>query len=55
MIGGKGAIDGAVEVPGPATRPFEKIAREHNVHLVLGMRQREGGAYYNICALIETA
>lgn len=51
-IGGKNAIDGAVEVPGPATRPFEKIAREHNVYLVLGMRQREAGAYYNICALV---
>lgn len=51
-IGGKNALTGSVEVPGPATRPFEKIAREHGVHLILGMRQREGGTFYNICALI---
>lgn len=51
-IGGKNAMTGSVEVPGPATRVFEKIAREHGVHLILGMRQREGDAFYNICALI---
>ncbi|MCL4193517.1 MAG: carbon-nitrogen hydrolase family protein, partial [Thermoguttaceae bacterium] len=53
VVGGKDLVEGAVAVPGPATRPFEQIAREHQVHLVLGMRQRDGDASYNVAALVS--
>lgn len=53
VIGGKDLVKGAVAIPGPATRPFEQIAREHQVHLVLGMRQRDGDASYNVAALVS--
>jgi len=39
-------------VPGPATRPFEKLARENRVHLVLSVKERSGKAVYNSAALI---
>jgi hypothetical protein len=52
VIGGKDSVDGALTVPGPATGPFEKIAREHQAHLVLGMRERDGDALYNSAVLI---
>ena len=52
VIGGKDRVDGAVAVPGPATQPFEKIAREHQTHLVLGMRERDGDASYNSAVLV---
>ena len=52
VIGGKDRLQGALEVPGPGTGPFEKIAREHQVHLVLGMRERRGDAFYNSAVLI---
>ena len=50
-VSGKG-LEAAVEVPGPATRPFEEIARQHNVWLVVGMKERKAGAYYNSAVLI---
>jgi predicted amidohydrolase len=52
VIGGRKLVEGAVVVPGPATRPFEQIAREHQVHLVLGLRERAGGAIYNSAVLV---
>lgn len=52
VIGGRKLVEGAVVVPGPATRPFEKIAREHQVHLVLGLRERAGDAIYNSAVLV---
>jgi len=52
VIGGKEPIEGSLAVPGPATKPFEKIARDHQVHLVLGMRERDGNALYNSAVLI---
>lgn len=51
-IRGEDLIKGAVAVPGPATQPFEKIAREKTVYLVLGMKQRDGDAVYNAAVLI---
>jgi predicted amidohydrolase len=54
VIGGRDPLKGgAVIVPGPATRPFEKIAREHQVHLVLGLWERDGDAFYNSAVVID--
>jgi predicted amidohydrolase len=52
VIGGKDLVEGSVVVPGPATKPFEELAREHRVHLVLGLNQRDGDAFYNSAVLI---
>jgi predicted amidohydrolase len=51
-IGGRKLVEGAVAIPGPATKPFEQIARENKVHLVLGVRERAGDAIYNSAALL---
>jgi predicted amidohydrolase len=51
-IGGKALVEGAVTVPGPATRPFEALAREHHVHFVIGLRERAGDTIYNSAVLI---
>jgi predicted amidohydrolase len=54
VIGGKDPLkEGAVTVPGPATRPFEQIAREHQVYLVLGLWERQGDAFYNSAVLVD--
>ena len=53
VIGGKGFREGAVTVPGPATRPFEEIARHNQVCVVLGLRQRDDKAVYNSAVLIS--
>ncbi len=54
VIGGQNPLkDGAVTVPGPATKPFEKIARDHHVYLMLGVYERDGDAVYNSAALID--
>jgi predicted amidohydrolase len=52
VIGGKGLVEGSVTVPGPAMTPFQAIAREHKVHLVLGTKQRDGDGYYNSAVVI---
>ena len=51
-ISGKPLAEGSVVVPGPATRPFERLAREHQVHLVLGVKERAGDAFYNSAVLL---
>jgi len=53
VIRGRQGLHGGVEVPGPATAPFETIAREHNVHLVVGMQERKGDAVYNSAVLFS--
>lgn len=52
VIGGKSFIKGAITVPGPATEPFQKIAKKHATHLVLGVRERDGDAVRNSAVLI---
>ncbi|HEX9605068.1 MAG TPA: carbon-nitrogen hydrolase family protein [Myxococcales bacterium] len=39
-------FDSAVEVPGPDVDRMAKMAREHHVHLVVGVIEREGGTLY---------
>lgn len=53
VIGGKSFVEGAVTVPGPAIGPFEKIARQHHVVLVLGVRERGPHALYNSAVLVS--
>ena len=52
VIGGKDFLKGAITVPGPATEPFQKIAGQHAVHLVLGVRERDRDAVRNSAVLI---
>src|SRR5215469_12676797 len=39
-------FESAVEVPGPATEFIGRVVREHRVHLVTGVVEREGGTLY---------
>jgi len=39
-------FDSAVDVPGPAAEELAGIAREHDVHLVIGVIERDGGTLY---------
>lgn len=52
VIGGKDIWEGAIDVPGPATRPFQKMAQEHHVHVVLGVRERTKDTLYNSAVLL---
>ncbi|MBX7211584.1 MAG: carbon-nitrogen hydrolase family protein [Verrucomicrobiaceae bacterium] len=53
IIGGPNPLQNAITVPGPATQPFEKIAREHQVHLMLSVYERAGDARHNSTVLIS--
>lgn len=39
-------FDAAVEVPGPAVDSLGEMAGDHNVHLVMGVIERDGGTLY---------
>jgi nitrilase len=39
-------FESAVEVPGPATEFLGAVARDHGVHLVVGVVERDGGTLY---------
>lgn len=39
-------FDNAVEAPGPATEFIGKVVREHGVHAVVGVIERDGGTLY---------
>ena len=39
-------FDSAVEVPGPATAEIGAAARDHQLHLVVGVIERDGGTLY---------
>lgn len=51
-ISGRKLVEGSIAVPGPATAPFEQLARRHQVHLILCVSERERGAFYNTAVLI---
>src|SRR5215475_3875307 len=38
--------ESSVDVPGPATDAFRRIARTNNIYLVMGVIEREGGTLY---------
>lgn len=39
-------FDGAIEVPGPDVDRMATAAREHGIHLVVGVIERDGGTLY---------
>jgi nitrilase len=45
-------FENAVEVPGPATEFLGSVARDHGMHLVVGVVEREGGTLYCSALLI---
>lgn len=49
---GKKMHECAEPVPGPSTAYFGKLAKEHHIHIVAGLVEREGKTIYNTAALI---
>jgi nitrilase len=43
----------AVTVPGPATEAIAAAARQHTMHVLLGINERDGGSLYNTQLLID--
>lgn len=43
----------AVTVPGPATEAIAAAARQHRLHVLLGVNERDGGSLYNTQLLID--
>jgi predicted amidohydrolase len=52
---GSGAtfLDVAESVPGPSTEFFGKLAKQHGLHLVPGLVERDGALIYNVAVLID--
>jgi nitrilase len=44
-------FESAVEIPGPATEAIGSIARDHGIHLVVGVVERAGGTLYCTSAI----
>src|SRR5262249_1008582 len=44
-------FESAVELPGPATDRIGSVARDHGIHLVVGLVEREGGTLYCTAAI----
>ena len=47
--------DQAVTVPGTATETIAAAARQHNMHVLLGINERDGGSLYNTQLLFDDA
>ncbi len=45
-------IDAAEPIPGPSTDYFGKLAKQHDIHIVAGLLEREDHLVYNVAALI---
>lgn len=45
----------AVEVPGPAIDAIAAASRQHGMHVLLGINERDGGSLYNTQLLIDAA
>src|SRR5262249_42954774 len=39
-------FESAIDVPGPATTRIGKIAKEHGIHIVVGVIERDGGTLF---------
>ena len=44
-------FESAVEIPGPATEMIGSVARDHGIHLVVGVIERDGGTLYCTAAI----
>ena len=49
---GRSLVDCAEPVPGPSTRYFGGLAKEHGLHIVAGLVERDGHSVYNVAALL---
>lgn len=44
--------DAAEPIPGPSTDYFGKLAKQHHIHIVAGLIERDGHLVYNVAALL---
>jgi nitrilase len=44
-------FESAIEIPGPATEMIGSVARDHGIHLVVGVIERDGGTLYCTAAI----
>lgn len=49
---GRSYADCAEPVPGPSTRYFGELARQHDLYIVAGLLERDGHLIYNVATLI---
>ena len=49
---GKEMADCAESIPGPSTKYFGTLAKQHDLHIVAGLVERDGRTLYNTSALI---
>lgn len=49
---GKTYADCAEAIPGPSTKYFGSVARQHNLYIVAGLIEREANLIYNVAVLI---
>jgi predicted amidohydrolase len=49
---GRSYAECAEPIPGPSTEYFGRLAREHNLHIVAGLLEREEHLVYNVAVLI---
>lgn len=47
--------DQAVTVPGPVTEAIAAAARQHRMHVLLGINERDGGSLYNTQLLFDSS
>jgi putative nitrilase len=47
--------DQAVTVPGPTTETIAAAARQHRMHVLLGINERDGGSLYNTQLLFDSS
>jgi putative nitrilase len=47
--------DQAVTIPGPVTEAVAAAARQHGMHVLLGVNERDGGSLYNTQILIDAS
>ena len=53
MVGnGWSYVDAAEPIPGPSTRYFGELAKQHNLYIVAGLLERDGHLVYNTAALL---
>ncbi|HET6572792.1 MAG TPA: carbon-nitrogen hydrolase family protein [Fimbriiglobus sp.] len=52
VVGGGTPVEVAEPVPGPTTEYFGKLARKHDLYIVVGLFERAGHLVYNVAALI---
>lgn len=49
---GKSFVDVAEPIPGPSTEHFCALAKKYNIHIVVGLVERDGHLIYNVAVLI---